>query len=506
MLTLDEGIPAHELAEEAEANGAVQEPPPKKGARKKKAKPNGVVVEPRPPEQVNGEAMEIDTNGANHVDPGANSVRADSDAVASDAESPSLVDIPISSLSIGHSTDAQTEAITDLIPNTRFIPGLKDTDKVVEHTSWGPPEAPVLLTAGRSLLNIHAIPKGADDASTVETVGLKLPMNKYSVTALCWISSTEVAVSAREEIVNETGETMMIDKLIKITDGGEEYQVLSSTAGLVNTLRWNHEKELLLSISTDGERGSIKIWKNQNDSIPAWAEFTDTVIFDALWISDSAFVVSGIDLFKVYEIDDTLKIQRAFDTKIAWETLKYEPSSGVIAALGLGLGDGANTLGIIHPNSPLSLQTHPYPDQFPTDLDFRKRTEADNLGHSSPISETPVLLSTCSMSGLVRVWDANAPFQCVKTLTTTETTQAFKIAYSPDGDLLAAAGPDAVTIWNVDKRDVPIASWRAPGGDKWNPGVDGEFSLGWDPDGSRLSVALGNQVCVIPRERVDVGP
>ena len=497
LLTLDQGIPAHELAEQS--NGAVQEPPPKKGAKRKKGKTNGLVPEPRVADQVNGDAMDVDTNGANHAAPSVNSVRAESEAVASEAESPTVTDIPISTLSIGQSTDVQTELVTDLAPNTTFIPSLKDSERVVEHTSWGPPEAPVLLTAGKSLLNIQVIPKdiNRDTVSATNPVGLRFPMNKYTVTALCWISSTDVAVSAREEIVNEMGEKMMIDKLVKITDGGEDYRVISSTAGLVNTLRWNKEKEMLLSISTDGERGSIKIWKNHEESIPAWAEFTDTVIFDALWISDTAFVVCGIELFKVYEIDDGLKIQKTFETSVQWETLKFEPSSGIIAAL--GIDGGSNVLCIVDPNSPDDLQTHKYPaDEFPTDLDFRKRTDTGVLGHSSPwpASESSVLLTTCSMSGIVRVWDATAPFRCLKTLPTTDKREAFKVAFSPDGVLLAAAGPDAVTIWDVDRRDVPIATCRAQdwGSDKWNPGVDGEFSLGWDPDGSRLSIALSNQV------------
>jgi transducin (beta)-like 1 len=81
-------------------------------------------------------------------------------------------------------------------------------------------------------------------------------------------------------------------------------------------------------------------------------------------------------------------------------------------------------------------------------------------------------------------------------LSTTEGTQAFKITFSPDGTLLAAAGPDAVTVWDVEKRDIPVASWHARefSSDEWNPGTDGEFSLGWDPDSTRLSIALGNQV------------
>jgi transducin (beta)-like 1 len=285
---------------------------------------------------------------------------------------------------------------------------------------------------------------------------------------------------------------MMVNKLIKLIDGGSNSHVISSTAGLVNTLRWNPDKELLLSISTDGEKGSIKVWKNDSDSIPAWTEFTDTAIFDALWISDTAFVVCGIELFKIYEVNDALTVQRTLDTHVTWENVKFDSSSGIIAAL--GVDRQASYLGILHPNDSINLQTHDYPDPYPTDLDFRIRTTSNALTNGSSIPT--VLLATCSMSGAVRIWDANEPFKAVKKLPTTDDTQALKIAFSPDGSLLAAAGPDAVTVWDVERREVPLACWRAKDwtADKWNPGVDGEFSLGWDPDSSRLSIALGNQV------------
>ncbi|KAF1962747.1 hypothetical protein CC80DRAFT_512091 [Byssothecium circinans] len=495
LLTLDQGIPAHVLAEQA--NGAVQEPQPKRGVKRKKAPKSNGVVEPRVAELVNGDAMDVEPNGATHSHP-TNSVRAESEPVASEAESPTVAEIPISTLSIGQSTEIQTEIITDLAPHTTFVPGLKDTDRVIEHTSWGSKEAPVLLTAGKSLLNINMIEAAPsrDSIAAVQTVGLKLPMENYSITALTWNSSNEVTVSAREECSNETGEKMMMDKLIKIIDGGDDYQVISSTAGLVNTLRWNKEKELLLSISTDGERGSIKIWKNSNDSIPAWIDFTDTAIFDALWISDSAFVVCGINLFKIYEVGETLSTQRTLNTQITWETLKYESSSGIIAALGV---EGQSSfLGILHPNDSLNLQTHEYPDKYLSDLDFRSGTTESIFAHTlfGKIPSPPTLLSTCSMSGVVRIWDANAPFKCLRRLPTTDDSQAFKVSFSPSGSLLAAAGPDAVTVWDVEKREVPIASWRATewGSDKWDPGVNGEFSLGWEPNESRLTIALGNQI------------
>lgn len=491
-LTLDKGIPAHELA--AEANGAVQEPPPKKGVKRKKAKqPNG--VEPRPEPETNGDAMEVEQNGVHHV---TNSVRAESEPPVSEAESPTVAELPISTLSIGHDAEIQTEVVADLARDTILIPRSKEPGSVVQHTSWGPAGAPILLAAGKSILQIHFVSKDPPDNNTspVRTGDIFLPVDNFAITALCWQSTAEITVSAREECMNELGEKMMINKLIKLIDGGTNSHVISSTAGLVNTLRWNADKELLLSISTDGEKGSIKVWKNDSDSIPAWTEFTDTAIFDALWISDTAFVVCGIGLFKIYEVGDTLRTQRTLETQVTWENVKFDPSSGVIAALGV---EGLESfLGVLHPNDSLNLQTHDYPDQYPTDLDFRVRSGSNTLTNGSSIPS--ILLATCSMSGAVRIWDANEPFKAIKRLPTTDDTQALKIAFSPDGSLLAAAGPDAVTVWDVEKREVPVACWRAKDwtSDKWDAGVDGEFSLGWDPDSSRLSVALGNQVLYFP--------
>jgi transducin (beta)-like 1 len=488
-LTLDKGIPAHELA--AEANGAVQEPPPKKGVKRKKAKqPNG--IEPRPEPETNGDAMEVEQNGVHHV---TNSLRADSEPAPSEAESPMVAELPISTLSIGADALIQTEVIADLAPDTIFIPQSQDFAKLVQHTSWGPAESPVLLAAGKSLLQVHIMGKDApnEGQTVVRTGNVPLPVkDDFSITALCWQSHDDIAVSVREKWFNELGDKMTMDKLIKLVDGGSHTNVISSTAGLVNTLRWNADKDLLLSISTDGERGSIKVWRNDSDSLPAWTEFTDTAIFDALWISDTAFVVCGIELFKIYEVGETLTTQRTLDTHVTWENIKFDASSGIIAAL--GIENQKSYLGILHPNDSISLQTHEYPDEYPFDLDFRTRTATHTLTNGSSVPA--VLLATCSMSGAIRIWDANEPFKAIKRLPTTDDTQAFKIAFSPDGALLAAAGPDAVTVWDVERREVPIGCWRAKDwpSDRWNPSVDGEFSLGWDPDSSRLSIALGNQV------------
>ncbi|KAH6618854.1 hypothetical protein C7974DRAFT_441441 [Boeremia exigua] len=492
LLTLDKGIPAHELATEA-ANGQPPDPPPKKGVkRKKQPKPNGLPAEPRPEPsepELNGDQMDLDHAAAPAAS--VNSVRAESELAPSEPESPSVVDIPLSTLRIGADALIQTDDIADLAAATTFVPVPRDPQKLIEHTSWGPEDAPLLLSAGKSILQLHNVaPPGAEHP--VVTMDLPIPVDNFDITALCWQSEGEVTISAREQCVNEVGEKMTMDKLIKVA--GDTSHAISSTAGLVTTLRWNPGKELLLSISTDGEKGSIKIWTNDHDSIPAWTDFTSTQIYDAYWISDSAFVVCGSELFKIYEVaDDALTTQRTLDTNITWETIKYDPASGIIAAL--GVREQEYFLGILHPNDSINLQVHAYPDRYPSDLDFRPPAPAPALANGTSLPTT--LLATCSLSGHARIWDAAAPFTCVRRLSTTDASQAFKTAFSPDGTLLAAAGPDAVTIWDLERREVPVACWRAKVHEpsKWNPAVDGEFNLGWDWDSSRLSVALGNQVC-----------
>lgn len=464
------------------------------------AKANGVPdVRMNSQNQVNGDAMEIDHNGHTHV---TNSVRAESEAMASEPESPNVAEIPISTLSIGQSTEIQTEQPADLAPNTLFSCSVKDLDKHVTQTSWGVPEAPLLLAAGKSLLRLHVIQKNADANSSqpVHPLDLQLPLNNFSITAFCWNSHNEMTVSAQEELVNESGETMKTDKLLNVTDGGADTRVISSTAGLVTTLRWNASRRLLLAVSSDGQKGSVKIWKDSvDDQIPAWTAFTDTTIYDAIWTSESTFVICGDKIFQVYEIEETMKLQRSLNTHIQWEKIKQDPATNIVAALGI---DGQTSyLGILEPGDPFNLKTQVYPDDYFTDLDFRPRHKTDVLGISYPTSPatsgSPLMLATCAASGFIRIWDANNPFQCLKRLSMADESSANNVSFSPDGALLAAAGPDAVTVWDLDKREVPLATWRAQdfGKGDWNPDVDGDFSLGWDPDGSRLSISLGNQVC-----------
>ncbi|KAH7117103.1 WD40-repeat-containing domain protein [Dendryphion nanum] len=500
LLTLDKGIPAHELAEAA-STVVQQEPPPRKvPGKKKKGKVNG--IDSRMHHQVNGDAMDVDQNGNTNV---TNSVRAESEAVVSDADSPTVAEIPISTLSIGQSTEIQTEVVTDLVPETLFSCSVKDPDRLVTETLWGPPEMPVFITAGKSLLRFHLISKGFPaDSSSPSSSDPELPLNNYSVTALCWNSQCEVIISAQEEIPNELGEINKTHRLFKLIDGGSTSQDISTSAGLVTTLRWNDPKQVLLATASDGQQGSIKLWKSPgNSQEPTWSSFTESAIYEAVWISETSFIVCGIAMLRIYEIGENLTVQHSIETQVTWEKVKYEPRSNIIATIGV---DGQTCyLGILNLSDPTNLHLHEYPDPYLTDVNFRPAPSTmDTSPPTDPLdAPPPVQLATCATSGIIRVWDANRPFNSIKRLPTVDESQAHSVAFSPDGSLLAAAGPDSVTVWDIDRRDMPLATWRAQdiSDDSWDATVDGETTIGWDPDGSKLSIVLGNQVAIIPVPR-----
>ncbi|KAF2728570.1 hypothetical protein EJ04DRAFT_538331 [Polyplosphaeria fusca] len=500
MLTLDRGIPAHQLAEEANANGLVPEPAPRKASGKRKKKVNG--VEPRMNTHVNGDAMDIDQNGSAHV---ANSVRAESEAAVSEADSP-LLDVDMSTLRLGLSTEMQTEKpiqVVNLAPRTSFECSFRgSSDQAngpsVRQTIWGTRESPLLLAAGESMLRLYYIPSSNGDYSTLgpKVHDLTLPHTQFSVTAVCWISITDMIVSTRGELKNESGETMKIHNLLKLINGGSECKLISSTAGFVTTLRWNDAKTMLLSISTDGnKKGFIKIWTEMDDSMPTYTASTDHVIYDAAWVSESTFVVTGEGLFQTYEVSDSLAVRCNFPTSTAWDTIRVDPRSGIVAATGMDMDRNQVILGIVHPSNQTELQTHDYPDPHATQkLEFQPRSDPDSY-----TAESQVLVATCSQLGVTRVWDANQPFKCLHVLPTVDKSEAHAIAFSDDGVLLAAGGPDAVTVWNLEQSKEPMATWRAEdqSNANWNPYLDAEYNISFEPGSWRLSSIYGDQIAII---------
>lgn len=526
LLTLDQGVPAHQLAEEA---GPVPEPPPKKGKGKgkKTAKANGVVAPIAPPEaQPNGDQMDIDQNGHTHV---TNSVRADSEIAPSDAESPSVAELPISTLSLGRSTSVQTEGPKQLTKNTMFNYSVREPGKHVKLTSWGgTPKAPLLLVSGENILRLHLIGQKTENlnAHGGERILDICPLrDNYSVTARCWNSADEFTVSVQDITKNEQGMILNLNRLYKYYNSGQQYYILSPLAGKAHCLRWNAAKHQLLTLSFDGQNCHIRIFRDTGPKhfdlemkYPVWFITVPQLLNDAQWISDSTFVVCGGKFFAIYQSsEDGFTCQTQYKTDLTWDELRYDATSGICAALGRSgpaLGappeDEKYHLGIVHPSAPDSLEAHLYPDNYFCDLEFKSHQQTNGCS-TSPNEKAPVLLATAAELGTTRVWDVNAadPFTCTKQVTMPDRGMAMKVAFSPNGRLLAVASVDMLAVWDTkiggswldykgkDKAPDPIAVWKASdcAEGTWDPNTGESFTIGWAPDSKSISMALNNQVC-----------
>ena len=493
--TFDEPTPIHLPNEEP--NGAVHDPAPRKGTgKRKRPKVNGV-VDSRLEVQTNGDAMDIDVNGNTHV---TNSVRAESETIMSEGESPSVADIPLSTLHIGHDAEIQTEKVADLMETTKFLSKpLKNV--TVDHTIWGPPESKLLLTAGHTLLRFTHLPDDYTNGSNPDILtnfDIPLPLSQYEVTAVCWNSFSELAVAVKEQLTSDDEEVMKVNRLFKITDGGKDTQILSYSGGIVTTLRWNGPRNFLLAISMSDVVSSINIWKGDGED-PVWSSITESTIMDAIWTGEMSFIVCGTGFLQRYEIGEgleqriVLNRRTSFDTNEAWEQVKYDPVSGIIACA--TRQEGQSFLGVIHPRNPEKLELLEYPEPGLTDLSFQ------SLHRPGPVnSQLPVLLATGSKTGIARLYNVNDSenmFNCLERLGTVDEDNEgiHSVEFSPDGLHLATAGPDTLTIWNMENTEVPIGVWQCKAEcEEWDPNADDEFKLGWDPDGSRVSIAFGSQV------------
>lgn len=487
--------------EQAEINGEVADFGAHLGGKTKK-RSNGVEV------QANGDAINVDINGVSAPS------RGQSEAVVSDVESPIAEELPpISTLSIGLSSEIQTEKVAHLESGATIVK-IGDTTDPLEKTSWHPSHAAIMCTAGSSVLRlIHVADSSQDDspAPIVNQRDVTIPVDNFLVTAFCWNLETEASLAVFEDKKNELGHNMMTARLISISDAASKSRIVFSQSEAFFALRWNERSERLMSISGNDERGTVRIW-NFNESDPLYTIGTNKPVQDGTWTSDSSFFVCGEGFLAYYDLStgtegtfrtihlDALKSSSpTVETK--WNFARYDPVSGVVAC-------GSEITGDLCYFSARTIQER---------LDANATEETisriqHNLGGITAMEFQPNVLSEAgaasssrllavsSDTGLIELWDvAGSPSRKYRFQMHDRAVGA--ISFSPDGRRLAAAGVDVVRIWDCQSGGLPKAMWKADKNIEWDTSIDEaeEFELnhilGWNADGTKLAFTLKNQVC-----------
>ena len=522
-----------------------------------------------PSRPTNGEFVDRDNNDAD-VSPTSHSAY----------QLPQPVPV-VPTLDSGHSVGVQSDKVQDLGPEAIV---LEAPGRDVTHVHWNPRDPTLLAAGGDALCRIWTLPtalasdpaksglasdlvsspppalapltpgslppsslappapaQGDDPAATPKSVAshiCDLPeavSQGAIVTALAWSDDgAKLAVALHPQdaargtilIRSATGETL--DEL----PGAQEW---------VLSLVWNPSGTLLLgaahsSSTSDGNgtagpgtpNGAATNGSSGGSALMVWDFATGRdiemlhvphTILSAAWTSARTLLVCGPGALHALAVGerDILVTQERVDggggggPPRDWSRLAADSVSRTIAVAAEASGE----LGLLDADG--AFCSTPAHDAQLTALAFQPLANPAALP-----ADALRLLATAAIDGLVKLWDARQRLKLVRSLRLGTEAPVLGIAFSPDGYLLAAAGPDAVLFWNPEAGGPPRAAWSgksagAYGGQANGTGVhrqngnanDEDVAMGedgggveevmsrclsWDADGKRLALGWKDQV------------
>lgn len=481
--------------------------------------------------QLNGDVRMVDTG-------------VDSEVAVSDAASTSNnVEEPwVETLAIGTSRAVNTEMSMDLSSNASFI----ELHTEVDHALWDTTNPNSLLVAGDSMARCYEIDSQQIPPSGVETTYEDAEIvidDKYSVTAACWLSDENFAVSIMMESdtdVENGGSPHISGKLYYFQDWGMDSSVLTALSGTTYVLEFNPASNLLLALST-GTNTEINVFEIVQDSIREYKAHivsSNDLLYGAVWISHRKFIACGSNRVQIFEIVDEetltkpitnghLSPQDAFDQNQRyvkalssmgmdgdWFVIKYNGACDVAAFVD---EDHRNLRHLkISDWSMGTLQFEP--DEALTSFQFKPSTSNSSTSTTLPTAPAPsgsvvstpnsCILVTTHRNGDVRLYDvlsrsvsgSSPPLHVLHV----PRFAPFASAFSPDGALVAAAGFDTVAIWTVDEKRggggpvAPRAVWRCEDPERW-PGArvartEDVQCMAWG--GDKVVFSMGKKVCI----------
>jgi WD40 repeat protein len=381
----------------------------------------------------------------------------------------------------------------------------------VTSASWRPTDSTVLAASGHDFAGVWKLP------SQPSRPGAVLPpfqdvidkRDDAMVSAMAWEpGGTMLAIAVFD---NHTAGA------IRIYDGQEAVLIESLPAAqrLITTLRWQKVGSRLMGFAASPEESSLVLW-DLSGSSPLAGAFSITVpeqVNDINWASHgntSVVCVAGDGVVYQCRAVPDLVIEHKWSSDqedhTSWSLVRcswWSEEAAIIVAASASpasLWIPAKNLYArdIHHALLTCLELRPgqmvYPDQDPH-CDF----------------------ATSSLDGTVKIWRYNdhaSTIECLFKLAMAESPPILGLAYTPDSNAIAAASYDKVTIWNAEKRGLPLAKWQGDentwGGAHLNRqrrrsqcetmSEDGggrddtEHSLTFDAESRKLAFALGNQV------------
>ncbi len=392
------------------------------------------------------------------------------------------------------SKDAKT---LHLAPDSAAFPKLT-------HCEWNPQDVRSLVTAGE---HSHAISwrigefKGIGQDGVLNSQGDGL-FAEADASTIGIVSAVSWTATGQKLAVASTHQGKA-----KITIMSKNWKVLAqlNVAGNppIVCLRWNADNHRLLALTSCGVGVSswITIYEVVNGDIEDSKPFDLGHIqpWDAQWIGDDSFAVCGGDKVFAFQAPglvplegEIVKIQEYCGSSSPI-SLDYDPTSKLLAA--------SNEDGTVvvwdSPDKPKSARH----DAAITSIKWQP--------HGA--DEEPMLASSDD-NGNIKIWRMG-PLNLEEAHTVRMTSDVVGLAFSPRGNLLAAATNTQVSVWNMKggvPPTAPEASWLRPNQEVgWQSpksldgaeGAEDIYCLSWDAQGSKLAYGVNSRVSICLSEK-----
>lgn len=423
----------------------------------------------------------------------------------------------IPTLDSGHSVGVQLVpakiADSDLVPESSSIILHVADEAHVTSASWRPTDPTLLAASGPDFVGVWRVP---DQPSRP---GAVLPPFQHvvdkrddsMVTAMAWEpGGTMLAIAVFD---NHTAGA------IRIYDGQEAVLIESLPAAqrLITMLKWQKFGSRLMGFSVTGQESSLVMWDlSGSASMPgAFSIAVPEQIHDISWAShgNTSVVCAAADgvIYQCRAVPDLVidhKWSSTSQDHLNWTFVRCSWCSDETAI-------------IVAASSESSMLWVPTKNAYARGIHNGAMTclelRPGQMMH--PDRDTYCDFATSSVDGTVKIWRYNDQFatiECQFKLSLADAVPILGMAYTPDGQALAAASYDKVVLWKAENRGPSLAKWE---GDEnsWGGAYlkrhrrvsqgetmsedggreDTDHWLAWDAESSRLAFALGNQVCPV---------
>ncbi|KAL2865549.1 WD40 repeat domain-containing protein [Aspergillus lucknowensis] len=452
-------------------------------------------------DSTNGVANESKPDILESVPPGETAV-VDGDGDVSMGIRPAVHDqepteAPTFTLTTGHSIGVQITPAkaADLSPDTAIIDVAGDEH--VTRTLWRPHDPTVVVAAGDTFCSLYKL------SSASPPVQEKLVENKGDavwVTAVAWEpQGQKLAVATYND---------MRGSITTYDVAGNAVDLLPEVPRMISALKWANSGSQLIVVASDSKISELILWDDvlQPEEFPP-PQIVNDLILDISWLGHTqAFACGGMSIYQC-EIDSSIHLSKTFsagDPEQPWTFIRC----GIVGSSSVAVAASSS-------NASFWVPTHDLRIENAHDGDITAIQLKTNL--SEQLNQ-PLILASSSTDDTVKLWHIDLEsrkFDCIHRLSLGPSLPILANCFSPDGYALAAASKDTLAIWNAQRGDPPMATWKSPNAmntssegksptlNCYNGSVEDaqDRSLTWDTDGKRLAFGFGSQLAIINLQR-----